>query len=287
MTMKRYFPPLLAVLAMAGCSAREPGPDPAGTSLPSDCVPLAEGLYEFRDGRFLAVSGAPDLPVNKRTAWANEISYALKAAGLEGIRISVNGPVAIVAGSAGDRRMRDYAYMAAKAAIEAHPEAGAAGLFILDAVSLASEPPAPGLALMPGTGDTEQSCQEIFDVLLTNGIIQFESGTARISPVSHPLLDALAATAMLCETDSLEIGSHTDARGAEDYNLRLSQERADAIRAWMISKGVPGTRLIARGYGESQLIDLSGTPTAHGINRRTQIRVLPPGSVPETENQPG
>ncbi len=276
-------------------SGRLPGSQPAPETgaelsrIPADCVPLAEGLYEFRDGRFLAVEGAPDDPSSQRTAWANEIRYALTAAGLEGVDITFTGPVAIVTGTAPDRARRDYMFTAARTAIEAHPGAGAAGLFILDAVSLDSGPPAAGRALLSvrPSALSQQACQDLFDGLLAGEILQFETGTANISPVSRSLLEAVAGTAVLCADFPLEIGSHTDARGAEAYNLSLSQSRADAVRSWLLDRGLSPGQLVARGYGESQLIDPSGTAAAHGVNRRTEIRVMAPGSVPEAQDDAG
>lgn len=289
--MARLFRLILpaAGLILAACSGPAPESSTEPGTLPADCVPLAEGLYEFRDGRFLAVEGAPDAPASQRRAWANEILYALKAAGLEAVDITFTGPVAIVTGTAPDRARRDYLFTAARTAIEAHPGAGAAGLFILDAVSLEAGPPAAGRALLgvQATGLSLPACQGLFDGLLAGEILQFETGTANISPVSAPLLDTLAATAILCGEFALEIASHTDARGAEAYNLTLSQSRADAVRSRLIDSGVDAGRLVARGYGESQPIDPSGTARAHGLNRRTEIRVTGPASVPETEDDAG
>lgn len=77
----------------------------------------------------------------------------------------------------------------------------------------------------------------------------------------------------------LEISSHTDSRGSNSYNLQLSQRRADAIVAWLSGRGVPADRLVAKGYGETKLVNDcdDGTPCdedAHQLNRRTEFKVI-------------
>lgn len=53
----------------------------------------------------------------------------------------------------------------------------------------------------------------------------------------------------------IHIESHTDSRGGDDYNLQLSERRAQSTLQWLINKGIDKDRLIAKGYGESQLIN--------------------------------
>ncbi|MBD1392044.1 OmpA family protein [Mucilaginibacter glaciei] len=77
----------------------------------------------------------------------------------------------------------------------------------------------------------------------------------------------------------IELSSHTDSRADDAYNLRLSQRRADAAVTYLISKGIAANRLIAKGYGETQLIiqcanGVACTEAQHQINRRTEIKVL-------------
>ncbi|NUO01800.1 MAG: OmpA family protein [Saprospiraceae bacterium] len=77
----------------------------------------------------------------------------------------------------------------------------------------------------------------------------------------------------------LEISSHTDSRGSDSYNLQLSQRRADAIVAWLASKGIPADRLVAKGYGETKPVNdcSDGRPCSeeqYQLNRRTEFKVL-------------
>jgi outer membrane protein OmpA-like peptidoglycan-associated protein len=77
----------------------------------------------------------------------------------------------------------------------------------------------------------------------------------------------------------VEIASHTDARGSDSYNNRLSQRRAEAVVRWLVNNGVERDRLVPRGYGESmasnQCVNLIPcTEKEHQMNRRTEFRVL-------------
>jgi outer membrane protein OmpA-like peptidoglycan-associated protein len=77
----------------------------------------------------------------------------------------------------------------------------------------------------------------------------------------------------------VEIASHTDARGSDSYNNRLSQRRAESVVRWLVSNGIERDRLVPRGYGESmasnQCVNLIPcTEKEHQMNRRTEFRVL-------------
>ncbi len=76
----------------------------------------------------------------------------------------------------------------------------------------------------------------------------------------------------------IELGSHTDARGSDSYNLELSQKRAEAAVVYIISKGISANRLQARGYGETQLVNhcangVTCSDAEHQQNRRTEIKI--------------
>ncbi|WP_436514863.1 OmpA family protein [Ekhidna sp. To15] len=73
----------------------------------------------------------------------------------------------------------------------------------------------------------------------------------------------------------IELGSHTDDRAPDDYNLRLSLQRAQSAVSYIINKGVEAKRITAKGYGETQLIIKNAqTEEAHQRNRRTEFKVL-------------
>jgi outer membrane protein OmpA-like peptidoglycan-associated protein len=76
----------------------------------------------------------------------------------------------------------------------------------------------------------------------------------------------------------IELGSHTDARGSDQYNEWLSQQRAQAAVDYIVKKGISHKRLEARGYGETQLTNhcengVECDDATHEQNRRTEIKI--------------
>ena len=129
--------------------------------------------------------------------------------------------------------------------------------------------------------DDEDGCPEL-NVVVTrekieiNEKIYFETDKAVIKSNSHDLLDAVAATLrQFSQIDRVEIQGHTDSRGDDEYNLDLSQRRADAVKAFLIERGqVSASRLTSRGYGETQPVDASETRSAWSKNRRVEFIIL-------------
>ena len=107
--------------------------------------------------------------------------------------------------------------------------------------------------------------------------IHFDLSSATIKPMSRGVLDDVAQVLIdHPEIATLVIEGHTDIQGDADNNLRLSQARAEAVRAWLVSKGVPGERLVARGFGESQPVRMGDGPDDHEANRRVEFVVRAP-----------
>ena len=100
-----------------------------------------------------------------------------------------------------------------------------------------------------------------------------------IRPDAAIVLDRLAKLLIDNPEIRIEIGSHTDSRATAEYNLKLSQQRSESVVAYLIGKGIAPGRLVAKGYGESQLINkcADGVPCTeeeHQANRRTVIEIL-------------
>lgn len=70
---------------------------------------------------------------------------------------------------------------------------------------------------------------------------------------------------------NIEVAGHTDSRGSDQYNMRLSQQRAETVRNYLISKGIAADRLTAKGYGESQPIADNATEEGRFRNRRVEL----------------
>ena len=101
--------------------------------------------------------------------------------------------------------------------------------------------------------------------------ITFDAGTSSIDAAGRSLLVEVARVMAAHPTLTLEIGAHTDARGADEFNLRVSQARADAVRAMLVSLGIGSARLRAVGYGETRPLDTNATEAGRERNRRIEL----------------
>jgi OOP family OmpA-OmpF porin len=111
--------------------------------------------------------------------------------------------------------------------------------------------------------------------------VGFATNSATLTAASLPVLDGVAQDLRKYPRLRVELQGHTDSSGADAYNLDLSQRRADAVRNYLVSQGVSGTQLEARGLGESEPIADNGTPEGRADNRRVVMRVLAnPGNAP-------
>ncbi len=115
--------------------------------------------------------------------------------------------------------------------------------------------------------------------------VHFESNKAIIKDQSYELLDEVA---LVIRTNSdillIEVAGHTDRRGDPDYNMMLSKERAKAVREFLIERGnIPGARLSAEGYGETEPLIDEDTDDAHAQNRRVEFRILEVGEEGEAD----
>jgi outer membrane protein OmpA-like peptidoglycan-associated protein len=102
--------------------------------------------------------------------------------------------------------------------------------------------------------------------------IQFEFNKAIIRPgISFKILDEVVGVLNDNPKISLEVQGHTDNVGGDAYNMNLSQRRSEAVRAYMISRGVSATRLVSKGYGFHQPLVPNTTPANRELNRRVQF----------------
>ena len=105
--------------------------------------------------------------------------------------------------------------------------------------------------------------------------IHFETNRAKIKPASFNILDQVAATLkQYPEIKKMEIQGHTDSRGTNAYNLRLSQRRAQAVVDYLVRKQIEAQRLEARGYGEERPLAPNNTDSGRAMNRRVEMIIL-------------
>ncbi|MEM6664472.1 MAG: OmpA family protein [Pseudomonadota bacterium] len=115
-------------------------------------------------------------------------------------------------------------------------------------------------------------CADRLNRIYRNSPIDFDTGSTKISAQSEPVLDVLAALFARCTAEPIEIGGHTDAQGSEEVNLRISQQRADAVATALVARGVPIQRLRATGFGEAVPIADNQTDSGRARNRRIEFK---------------
>ena len=104
--------------------------------------------------------------------------------------------------------------------------------------------------------------------------IFFEREKAALDPASLGELGQLLGMLRDNPALRLEIGGHTDSDGSEAYNDELSTRRANAVVDHLVNNGIPGERLVAKGYGASQPLVPNDSDENKARNRRTEMRVL-------------
>lgn len=128
-----------------------------------------------------------------------------------------------------------------------------------------------------GAGQMKQdvSVNELVDKLNKDGFltlyINFDTGKATIKPDSDKTLDAAAAALKAALDLKVEVGGHTDNVGTPQANERLSGERAKAVMAALVKRGVAANRLTAKGYGQSAPIADNRGEEGRAKNRRVEL----------------
>jgi outer membrane protein OmpA-like peptidoglycan-associated protein len=112
------------------------------------------------------------------------------------------------------------------------------------------------------------------DILILEKV-NFATNSAEILPESFPIIDAVATTLNHHpEFLVVEIAGHADERSSDDYNLRLTQDRARSVVEAMVKRSVQRSRLVSQGYGEYCPLDEGHTPAAWDKNRRVEFKVV-------------
>jgi len=101
--------------------------------------------------------------------------------------------------------------------------------------------------------------------------VHFDNDKATLRPEAFAILDKTAVSLKDWGDVNIEVGGHTDSRADDDYNLKLSQRRAETVRDYLISKGIAADRLTAKGYGETKPIADNETEEGRFKNRRVEL----------------
>lgn len=109
--------------------------------------------------------------------------------------------------------------------------------------------------------------------------IFYQYNSAKLTKESEKIIDDMLLPLLQGNNKNIEIMSHTDSRGNDSYNLSLSQQRANSVVNYLAAKGINRSRMVARGYGETRLVNrcangVQCSDQEHGRNRRTEFRIL-------------
>lgn len=127
-------------------------------------------------------------------------------------------------------------------------------------------PPAPAPAPPPPPKPVVQAVSVSGDAL-------FDTGKADLKPAARAKLDAVIEQIKGIELESIVVTGHTDSRGSDKFNQRLSQARAEAVKSYLVSKGLNGERITATGKGETEPTADNRTAAGRAANRRVDLEI--------------
>ena len=132
-------------------------------------------------------------------------------------------------------------------------------------------PNVPGVKENKGCPEIKREIRQLLEKAMQG--IEFESGKSTIKAKSYPLLDEIAQTFLDNPSYVIEVQGHTDNVGNPEANMKLSQDRADAVMLYLIKKGVSSERMSAVGYGQEQPIADNKTKAGKQKNRRVEFKI--------------
>lgn len=125
-----------------------------------------------------------------------------------------------------------------------------------------------------GVDVTEVGDNDAILVNLPDGVT-FATGSYAISPAFRTTLDQVASSLQRYPNSLVDVFGHTDTVGSTDSNQRLSEQRAQAVSDYMVSRGINRARINWRGFGETQLKVATGDNVNEPLNRRVEIVISP------------
>jgi len=107
--------------------------------------------------------------------------------------------------------------------------------------------------------------------------ITFATAQSSVDAGFYETLNSVAVVLKEFKKTNISIAGHADKRGDDQYNLQLSQQRAQSVAQYLMSRGVDGARIQATGYGESLPAVQGDTAAAYAANRRVEVQLVPVG----------
>ena len=143
----------------------------------------------------------------------------------------------------------------------------------VDATGCAPPPPPLPVCGPQASGGIALTGCAAGDAVVLRGV-RFASDRAVLAAGAERILDEVATALAAHPVIRVEIGGHTDSRGADTYNARLSARRAEAVRDYLTDSGIAADRLVTRGYGEARPIADNETGEGRSLNRRVELTIL-------------
>jgi len=123
------------------------------------------------------------------------------------------------------------------------------------------------------TGTIASSQHAVGNVLRLDNLI-FQVGKSKVSEESYHEMDLVVNMMRENPAMVIQLEGHTDYLGDPKDNMRLSQERVDAVKEYLVSKKVSKSRIKTKAFGGTQPLSRDNTPEAHRLNRRVELRIL-------------
>lgn len=144
--------------------------------------------------------------------------------------------------------------------------------YMLDPAEATADKLVKNIELVHGNAVVKKK-HEAGSVMLLNNLI-FQIAKSKIEPESYSELDIVVG--MLKENPKMviQLEGHTDYLGDPEKNLKLSQQRVDAVKAYIVSKKIGKSRIKTKAFGGTNPLSKDDTPEAHRMNRRVELRVL-------------
>ncbi|WP_428311867.1 OmpA family protein [Hydrocarboniphaga sp.] len=117
------------------------------------------------------------------------------------------------------------------------------------------------------------------DLIVLQGVT-FEFDKSRLTPNAKVILDGVSDELIAHPNILFEIGGHTDSKGSDEYNQRLSEQRAHSVQRYLSDKGIEARRMTAVGYGETQPVADNDTDEGREMNRRIELKITGSDAMP-------
>ena len=133
-------------------------------------------------------------------------------------------------------------------------------------------PEVKGIAANNGCPGVSEEAQNAFNQALRG--IQFKTNSSDIKPISNPILNNVVDVIKKNpDYKSIQINGHTDSDGSDEFNMGLSQRRADDVKKYLVKRGIDASRLTTKGFGESMPVADNKTAEGKHQNRRVDFKV--------------